>query len=661
MALIEGTAGDDSLNGTPDDDTIIPRGGDDRLRGRAGDDVYRFAPGFGSDGIFETTDAAGAGADTIDFVGGIGRDDVRLFRDGGDRLFLELLGADGLATGDVIRVSGQYDADTEDPTPQVERVRFADGAEVDLTAFNTWLGTPGVDRLLGTSRDDVLVGGTGDDDLIGHAGDDLYRFAPGFGSDAIDEADGGFDTIAFQGGISAGDVRIYRGTAERLLLDVDDGSAEGQRVVVRDQFTAGNDLAPKVERVVFANGSDIDLRTFVDWRGTPGNDDLLGTNLADRLEGGAGNDALEGFAGNDTYVFGARFGRDTIVETADGGFDTVRFGSSFDVGDVSVERQFTLLVALARRTDGGSDRVTGLGTFDGPADELTLLVERIAFADGTTVDLREAMPVFGSRARDTITGTPVPDTIAGGAGNDTISGFRGADNLFGNGGSDTLNGSRGDDRVFGGNGEDTLDGGEGADLLGGGDGADEVAGGDGNDRLRGGEGNDVLHGEGGQDDLEGGRGFDTLTGGPGRDRLFGGPGRDELAGGSQPDTLNGEDGADVLRGGRWADRLFGGSGDDTLFGDAGADRLNGQRGEDRLIGGPGDDVFVVVQGQGRDFVRDFSDGDLVEFIGFAADAATIADRAEVTRNGDTAIDADLDGTVDVLLRGVTDFDVIDIA
>jgi Ca2+-binding RTX toxin-like protein len=37
----------------------------------------------------------------------------------------------------------------------------------------------------------------------------------------------------------------------------------------------------------------------------------------DRLDGGTGNDLLTGSLGNDTFVFGAGFGHDTIVDWSD--------------------------------------------------------------------------------------------------------------------------------------------------------------------------------------------------------------------------------------------------------------------------------------------------------------------------------------------------------
>ena len=78
--------------------------------------------------------------------------------------------------------------------------------------------------------------------------------------------------------------------------------------------------------------------------------------------------------------------------------------------------------------------------------------KQVAVSDGTTKnDL-----IFGSQARD---------TISGHEGNDFLAGKKARDDLFGNDDNDTLIGGRGGDRLNGGVGDDNLVGGKGADVF----------------------------------------------------------------------------------------------------------------------------------------------------------------------------------------------------
>jgi len=188
----------------------------------------------------------------------------------------------------------------------------------------------------------------------------------------------------------------------------------------------------------------------------------------------------------------------------------------------------------------------------------------------------------------------------------------------------------GDDAVTGTPGADTVAGGAGHDTLAGRDGADSLTGGKGRDSLAGGDGDDALDGSGGADRLEGGDGSDVLRGGAGRDDLFGGRGDDDLEGGGRDDFLVGAGGSDRLDGGAGADeiegnarrdRLLGGGGQDALDGGAGRDTLDGGRGDDTLKGGGGRDVFVIGRGDGDDRILDFGGRDALDLTDFGFSGA----------------------------------------
>jgi len=139
-----------------------------------------------------------------------------------------------------------------------------------------------------------------------------------------------------------------------------------------------------------------------------GGDDLLnGLGSADRIEGDEGNDTLNGGDGND-LLFG------------DNGNDILN-------------------------GDTGRDRLDG-----GDGDD--------------TLD--------GGGGNDTLLGGKGNDSLLGGAGNDRLFGNAGNDALTGSGGNDILNGASGNDTLKGGIGNDTLIGGLGLDILTGGADAD---------------------------------------------------------------------------------------------------------------------------------------------------------------------------------------------
>jgi carbonic anhydrase len=74
------------------------------------------------------------------------------------------------------------------------------------------------------------------------------------------------------------------------------------------------------------------------------------------------------------------------------------------------------------------------------------------------------------------------------------------------------------------------------------------------------------------------------------------------------DIIYGRAGNDTLTGGGGNDKIFGETGGDHLSGGLGNDWLIGGVGSDTLTGGGGSDKFVLVPGEGRDTITDFSVG-----------------------------------------------------
>ncbi|MCP5072253.1 MAG: calcium-binding protein [Rhodobacteraceae bacterium] len=173
---------------------------------------------------------------------------------------------------------------------------------------------------------------------------------------------------------------------------------------------------------------------------------------------------------------------------------------------------------------------------------------------------------------------------------------------------------------------------------------------------------DQMAGNGGDDILLGKQGDDTLQGGNGDDYLVGGNGNDNLSGQVGDDILKGGNDDDTLRGGKGADHLNGGAGHDTLFGGAGDDWLMDGTGRDKLTGGDGSDVFVFVQDNLKDRLKDFADGeDMIRLVG-ATDFSQLtvtqtgAGRVEVVFGGATLVVSDTTGTL--LATDLTEVDFL---
>ena len=232
--LIDGDAGDDTLEGKAGNDTLIGGQGKDYLKGGEGDDVYIFNKGDGEDVIEEAN-----GSDTIQLGVGIKPDDVvaKVIGDsiGGVNLELSIKN-----TNDKITIRQhfgfRYNGHSDTPQYQIEKVTFADGTVWTLEdihtkahnmsgtdkediyqvlddksliyhglAGNDYLyggiandllyGDAGDDTLEGKAGNDTLIGGQGKDYLKGGEGDDVYIFNKGDGEDTVCDVNGKADEI----------------------------------------------------------------------------------------------------------------------------------------------------------------------------------------------------------------------------------------------------------------------------------------------------------------------------------------------------------------------------------------------------------------------------------------------------------------------------------
>ncbi|WP_108814362.1 calcium-binding protein [Loktanella sp. Alg231-35] len=351
--------------------------------------------------------------------------------------------------------------------------------------------------------------------------------------------------------------------------------------------------------------------------GFAGNDTLRGRNGSDILDGGLDNDRLEGGAGSDTYLWAKGDGNDTIHDGFNSWIET----------DTLVLENVTSDDVSFTRTNGSSQLVIEVLS----TGELIKVdhqysnsnpgrgIERVEFDGGTVWTLKDILAAV---------------TVSGGTGNNTLDGTNYDDRLFGLVGNDQIIADAGDDTLVGGTGVDVLRGGDGSDtyLWQRGDGDDYIT--ENSPHTEdGGDDVDTLHflDVGSQDvrlerlgsstdarnDLwivietpqGGGRigvwdQFDAA--GEGLERI-------EFSDGEVWDLqdiidqtwMNGTSSGNTIHGlNSTDDSIRGLEGNDTLHGYDGDDTLVGNQGADELHGGIGSDTYVWSRGDGNDTVMD---------------------------------------------------------
>ena len=387
-----GTAGHDVLNGAFAGS----------LQGLAGDDEYRVG-GAGIAGGFSVIEAAGEGTDTV------------------QSLFEYTLDAN---VENLILV--------EVDSSVLQNPRRGTGNAMD----NLIIGNTADNILDGGSGNDVLVGGLfyveADNHLVGDNGSDIL--IGGEGDDTL---------IPF--------VQSTRGAG---FLDLRDGFTFGESFIVNNSYTdvlpnrpddillggLGNDtyiLFHVGETVIELSGEGIDtVKSVVDYTlgdnlenltlldnlrgafalqgigtefdnvliGNLANNVLRGEGADDTLWGGrgltpdeenmpdaVGNDLLVGGAGHDTYLFKVGDGIDTVEDTAlVGEGNRIQFGIGISRSDLTFTHDQVARTLTIQVGSSGTDKLV-LTNFDPVGVNGSLVVETLAFADGSTASLADLL------------------------------------------------------------------------------------------------------------------------------------------------------------------------------------------------------------------------------------------------------------------------------
>ena len=258
--------------------------------------------------------------------------------------------------------------------------------------------------------------------------------------------------------------------------------------------------------------------------GAAGDDNLLGTNCGETIDGRAGDDNIDARGGNDVIIGGT--GDDHIIGGS--GNDVVYAGEGDDI------------------------------VFGGSGNDI----------------------VFGGAGNDHLYGEDGDDTIMGEDGDDFISGGPGADILVGGADDDTLQGDGSNDTLDGGIGDDNLDGDEGDDVIIAGADDDYLSGDDGNDVLADGTGSDTAHGGAGDDHVVAAADAadDVYDGGDDHDTLDYSTATLSVTVDLGRGTADGQDiGHDLIAA---FEEVLGGSGDDRIVAGSSSVSMTGGDGDD---------------------------------------------------------------------------------
>jgi Ca2+-binding RTX toxin-like protein len=477
------------------------------------------------------------------------------------------------------------------------------------------------DSIEGQDGNDTLVGGTGTNQLNGGGGNDTYIIGALAVVDYITDLSGidtlflsNASTLDWENNFFFGD--IARASFEKNVLEIFEGSAGGDRILLSSLTTANSTLYGNDGNDTLGGGAASDLMY-----GGNGADNMGARGGNDTMYGGAGNDSMWGDGGNDQLT--GDDGSDQLYGLADDdgllggvGNDTLDGGIGFDTAFFydhtgTVGGSWTIdFLANTAKTYVGSSGLTLLYETD------TLISIEAAFGSGGDDDffVRGTQNVSGYYGRDSLwleaktydylAGANQPDSddlvdmnlgtrlryeksspgaftaveatfseieiVHANVGNDTVIGSSDADEIYGDGGNDSLSGGGGNDTLSGGNGDDIIAGGTGADSIDGGanfDFASYIGATTGvTARL---DYSTLNTGEAAGDVYQG---IEGLIGSQLSDFLLVGNGAGNyIAALSGDDYVAGEGGNDTLRGDDGNDQIWGGLGADALDGGAGYD------------------------------------------------------------------------------------------
>jgi Ca2+-binding RTX toxin-like protein len=352
-----GTAADDTLNGLAGNDTISGLAGNDIISGDEGSDSLD--GGEGNDSLIGGSgdDYLVGGSGSNSFDGGSGDDYFRSTSltdtaNGGDGIdtfsgnYSNQTAAIAVSqTGSTINISTSNSSTSS--ISNIEIFEFAGGSgndNVNFSGATNWrvvlYGNTGNNTLIGGAGDDILEGGTGGKNtLTGGAGNDYFTARSD--RDVIDGGTG-IDQLTlnyFDAANLAAGVNLTFSSNGATTTNT--GSISNIEQLDRFSGTLRDDIVNASAFTPTANGNP-----FISWYADRGNDQIIGTAIADYISGGAGNDQLNGGSGDDQIDGG--YGADTLI----GGFgnDVIDGDADYSADPGDIDGNDTAIYVGARNT-----------------------------------------------------------------------------------------------------------------------------------------------------------------------------------------------------------------------------------------------------------------------------------------------------------------------
>lgn len=418
MALIEGTAGNDTLVGTEFKDTIQPYLGVNHVNAGNGNDVI----------------VSVGGTDSIN--GGAGYDTwlVRL-QAASAGYSLSFNGLNGYASLSGVAKASAIERLEADLGSGEDVVRLNDVSDASVNSGQ------GADQFLIARGSRIAIdGGVGADSATIYFAN-TFRFSE---SVISSNGNGGFDgVISRYDGVSFTNIEKLTATlsdasdlvrvdlaslAAGASLKMNGGKGSDHLTLDFASFASAIAAVRTDGSLSFGNGQFSGFEYFR-LEGSPGPDRFTGGASGIYIDGREGNDIIRGGAGNDILIGGS--GDDKLYGLA--GFNELYGGLGNDTYYISTDTEFSFIIEYFNE---GTDTV-----YASVSTVLTENVERLV--------LTGIADIAGS-------GGSMPDTLIGNAGANLLQGDAGKDYISGGAGRDTL---------YGGSGADTLSGGDGSDSF----------------------------------------------------------------------------------------------------------------------------------------------------------------------------------------------------
>ncbi|MBB4658466.1 calcium-binding protein [Parvularcula dongshanensis] len=328
------------------------------------------------------------------------------------------------------------------------------GVSASFSSGETLVGGAGDDTIYSVtssepdSKRNVIHDEAGDDLLIGSDGNEFWVLGPG--SDTL-SAGGGWDTLVVQTGYSGRHSVSLRGGV--LRSDADANVVSGVNELNIDG--GGDDDFISIYSDDLRSDA-IDAMTLYGMAGNDflevvgkGSHELINTQGADTLLGGAGNTLVEATFADTLIVTGE--GRDSI---------TFRYLGDSDAGrttivDFTPDDQLILYLDRDRMSVESTSSETRLLLHDDSGGSQTIEIVLVGSYDGifslSQPDAvgQQLISYEGTVRARGFAGGSAADDLVGSAGNDSLWGFLGDDTITGGLGGDVIHGGDGNDVIWG--------------------------------------------------------------------------------------------------------------------------------------------------------------------------------------------------------------------